>query len=178
MVLVYFALSGCVAGALFGIPVAYLLRLVRMPWRHWLYFCAVAGSLAPYVLHYQHSQQYLARSGVENYSGLEQYTFAVPMVTAVSILGALPVAWFRPALAALLPVVFGALYWFSLVPLLYQETPDSFVGLDNVPFVWLFALSVAGYVFLLLISALALGSRRRHSPVSDAERAATGKTRA
>ncbi|EAQ97962.2 hypothetical protein KT71_15394 [Congregibacter litoralis KT71] len=165
MVLVYFALSGCVTGALFGIPVAYLLRLVRMPWRHWLYFGAVAGSLAPYALHYQHSQQYLARSGVEDYLGLDQYTFAVPMVAAVSILGALPVAWFRPAIAALLPVVFGGLYWFLLVPLLYRGTPASFVGLDNVPFVWLFALSVAGYVFLLLLAALALGSRNRHGPV-------------
>jgi hypothetical protein len=95
-------------------------------------------------------------------------------------LGALPVAWFRPALAALLPVVFGGVYWFLLVPLLYRGTPASFVGLDNVPFVWLFAFSVAGCVFLLLVAALALGSRNRDgtmNTVSEAEQAAAGDAR-
>lgn len=159
MVLVYFALAGCVTGALFGTPSAYLIRLARLSWRRWLYFVAVAASIAPYALHYHHSLQHLVRSGVEEYSGLNQYAFAVPVTAASAILCAVAIAWFRPALAALLPVVFGGLYWYFLVPLLYRETPASFVGLDNVPFVWLFAFSVAGCVFLLLIAAIALGFR-------------------
>src|SRR5687767_3726319 len=115
MVLLYFALGGCIAGALFGIPAGYLLRLVPMSWRRGLYFAAVAVSVAPYLLHYQDSLQYLTQSGVDDYLGLVQYRFAVPVTAAFAILCTLPVAWLRPALAALLPIVFGGLYWCFLV---------------------------------------------------------------
>ncbi|MDT8398600.1 MAG: hypothetical protein RQ899_08305 [Pseudomonadales bacterium] len=157
MVVVYFAMFGNVTGALFGIPIAYLLRLVRMPWRRGLYFAAVAATVVPYALHYRYSLKYLARSGVEGYSGLDQYMVAVPVTAGVTVVVALVVAWLRPILAAPTPVVFGVAYWLLLVPLLYRGTPATFVPLDNVPFIWLFGFSVAGCVFLLLVSILALG---------------------
>jgi hypothetical protein len=159
MAMIIFALGGCVMGALFGIPAGYVLRRVPQQWRSWFHLGLVAASAFPYFLHYRYSLAYLARSGVESYSGLEQYAAYFPLAVLALTLGALFIARVRAVAAALFPIVLGGAYWYLLVPLIYRGTPNSFVGLDNVPFVWLFAYSVSAFVFLLVVALLAFRPR-------------------
>lgn len=150
------AIAGSAVGALVGVSVGYLLRRVRRSWRYAFYLAAIVISVIPYVLHYSDTLGYLARSGVEQYPGLDQYTSAFLVVVSVAILGALLIARFRPAVAAFTPVALVVVYWYFVVPLLYLGAPDPSAHLDNVPLVWLFAHSVAACMFLLAVSLLAL----------------------
>ena len=152
MIVLAFALGGCLLGLLVGAPFGYLVRRFSTRWKTWIYAVLVALPVVLYVAHYRYTLGYLARSGVESYPGLERFTLAFPIAATVLLMLALWVARMRPLSAAFFPILLGAVYWYVLIPLLYRDRPADFVGLDNIPLIWLFAQSIATCVFLAMVA--------------------------
>jgi NhaP-type Na+/H+ or K+/H+ antiporter len=162
--IIIFTIAGCLLGAMLGFAFGYVLRRMRQPQRMWTYLAAVAVSVIPYVLHYSASIAYLERSGVDSYQGFEQYVTYFPVTVLVLILVAFVMAWRKAAVAALLPVTLGAVYWYGLVPQLYRGMPAPEILLDNTPFIWLFESSLASFVILFTASSMALRSTEPFRP--------------
>jgi hypothetical protein len=153
---IVFSIAGCFVAAVLGIVFGHVLRRIRPPIRMWTYLAAVSASIIPYVLHYTAAIAYLRASSVEPYEGLEQYVTYFPVTVLVLTGVAFAIAWLKAAVAALLPIVLGGIYWYVLVPPLYLGVSGLTVLLDNVPFIWLFASSLVSFVILLAASLLAL----------------------
>jgi len=155
-ILLVFAAGACTVGLLAGLLGAAGLRRISWRSRVWVYALLTAASVWPFVLHYDDSLLYLQRSGVEPYIGLHQFTVLFPIVVAAMAMAALVAARFFARCAAVFPLLFGAVYWFHLIRLLQIGTPAGYPGLDNIPFVWLFAWSFAATTFLLVVAQRAI----------------------